>query len=134
MENEKAKLGKAVIEDKPQGTEKKENESGSEKLSYEQLQHILYGMNSRVNALENENKNLKGHISELQEFIAEQQTQSIFAYLSVAQKVLDQQELFNTDFIHRTVEDVMMIMDRLRAIIVLDETNDKENGEGAQTE
>lgn len=106
--------------------ETKHNEQ-PEKLSYEKLQEIVAELELRNSRLVEEYKKLRA-------FVTEQQTQSIFAYLNAAERVIEHYELFSTDFIGVLTKDIEKIMYKLREIIVPeDEEEDEQHGERTQT-
>jgi len=94
------------------------------KLTYEELQGIAGG-------LKQQNDHLQKELNALRQYVSEQQTQSIFAYLNEANKILERAELFDTEFIGIVLDDIKRIMTALRQIIVPDNKEEQDGGESS---
>lgn len=68
----------------------------------------------------------------MRQYISEQQTQSIFAYLESSFKVVKYIDLFDSDFAGVILGDIKKIMGALREIIVPKEEQESEE-DGGQT-
>lgn len=98
-----------------------------QKLTYERLQAIAGG-------LQQQNEQLKRQLDSMRQYITEQQTQSIFAYLESSFKVVNYIDLFDSDFAGVVLGDIKAIMMRLRDIIVPKDEDENEEDDGGQTE
>lgn len=105
--------------------EEKEKKEEQRKYTYDELRGIAGG-------LQQQNEQLKRELQSMRQYISEQQTQSIFAYLNVANNIMEHVELFDTDFVGIILDDVKRVMTALRSIIVpSDEEKEEQDGDGA---
>lgn len=113
--------------------EKKHNEQ-PKRLTYEELQAMAAALEQTNASLEQTNQRIVNEYRQLRAYVAEQQTQSIFAYLTAAQKIIDSAEMYRTEFVTMVTYDVTRIMKKLREIIVPDEEQETANEDGAGAE
>lgn len=108
--------------------EGEKNKEQPKKFTYEELLGIAGG-------LKEQNDQLKRELDAMRQYISEQQTQSIFAYLGVANNIMEHTELFDTEFVGIILDDVKKVMLALREIIVpSNESKEKEDGDGASSD
>ena len=114
----------------------KENKQ-PEEIDVNHLKHILSGLQDVNRSLEKDNKHMREEMEAMRNYIAETQTQSIFAYLNACFKVLEHSEFYDNDFIEGNIKDIQKVMGNLHSIIAVD-YNNVDNGEhdseGAQAD
>ena len=100
-----------------------EKKQDNQELTYEKLLAVAEG-------LRQQNEQMKRQLQGMQQYISEQQTQSIFAYLEAAFKVVANIELFDSDFAGVILDDIKRVMNALRDIIVPKENEEQKEEDG----
>ena len=116
-------------------TSKERQADLSEKIPYDQLVAFANQYLSQNKTLVADNEKLNNELIAMRQLIAEQQTQSIFAYLNASFKIIERMEMYEDDFVDILTQDVQKIMMKLRSVIVPEENGtageEVNDGEGA---
>ena len=112
--------------------ENKTNQQVEQKYTYEELSSI-------AGNLFQENKELKKRINMMNEAIADLQTQNLFAYVGMLNKMLDNAIHFKPEFIEGVASDLMDIKSKLSPMFIDGGTEDEPdtdalNGEGPEAD
>lgn len=114
--------------------EEKKNTNQPNKVTYDELKGLIGGLQQQNDYLKQQNDNLKKELNALRQYVSEQQTQSIFAYLNGANKIIENSGLFGTDFLNMMLDDIKRIMLALRQIIVPENKEGQDGGESTQAD